>query len=91
MKPNLEPGDLAPVCDLSCGHLIKYLHHFRSEEDARQGCFRLLSPFSQCIVQQYAEVGLDDFEFGLLHRDRSGKIIDNVWAGFDELLVPHEE
>jgi len=59
------------------------LHHFRSAEDFRQGCFRLLFPFSQCIVQKLDEVGFDDLELARRHRDRGGKIIDHDCAGFN--------
>jgi hypothetical protein len=45
-------------------------------------------PLSQCIVEQCAEVGLDDVELARRHRDRRGKIIDDVWAGFRERRRP---
>jgi len=55
-----------------------------SELDARQEPFQALFPMTQCIVEKCAKVGLDDLELAHRHRDRSEKVIDNGWAGFND-------
>jgi hypothetical protein len=48
--------------------------------DARQEPLQPLFAFSQCIVQEVAEVGLDDLQLAPRHWHRWGKIVDDIRA-----------
>jgi hypothetical protein len=66
--------------DVSCGNHPGPALIFAAKLILAKSSFRVLFRPSQGVVQERAEVGLDDLEFARCHRDGLWKVVDDLGA-----------
>jgi hypothetical protein len=82
----LQQDDLRRDRVVSCGAPSSGGRHLRSAGDSGQELIQGLFRPSQRAVQKVTEVGLNDLELALRHRDGRRKIVDNARVGERDCL-----